>query len=55
MKPQGACALVLLGGALGGQAAVAQPGCAGWRICDIEYGPGRATLRQTLGGRAGCR
>ena len=28
---------------------------AGWRICDIEYGPGRATLRQILGGRAGCR
>ncbi len=28
---------------------------AGWRICDIAYGPGRATLRQLLGGRAGCR
>ena len=28
---------------------------AGWRICDIGYGPGRATLRQLLGGRAGCR
>ncbi len=28
---------------------------AGWRICDIGYGPGRDTLRQILGGRASCR